>query len=177
MATYEFQGNYESFRDGRRFGPWTEGDIVQLDPADAEWIERDSPGVLAEHGDDSDLAAPPSVAGGARPRHSGDPDRADAAAETKERLDAESVFRQTATGDGVLPGATKEANASEVPTGSASEVLAWVGNDPDRAQAALDAERERDAPRTTLTAGLERIAAQRQQTPAADRMHRGGVNR
>lgn len=174
MGVYEFQGNYEAFRDGRRFGPWAEGDVVQLDPADAEWIERDSPGVLAEHGDDSDLAAPPAAAGGARPRHNGDPDAAEAAAATKERLDAESVFRQTATGDGVVPG--KKATP-EVPTGSASEVLAWVGNDPDRAQAALDAERERDAPRTTLTAGLERIAAQRQQPPAADRMHRGGVNR
>lgn len=174
MATYEFQGNYESFRDGRRFGPWVAGDVVQLDPVDAEWVERDSPGVLAEVGDDSELAAPPAPAGGARPRVSGNPDAADAAATAKERLDAESVFRQTATGDGVVPGAAKEADVDEVPEGSATVVLEWVGSDPDRAQRALDAEAERNQPRTGLTAALEKIAAWQ---PDADRMHRGGETR
>lgn len=173
MSTYEFQGNYESFRDGRRFGPWVEGDVVQLDPADAEWIDRDSPGVLAEHGDDSELAAPPAVAGGARPRVSGNPDAADLADTAKQRLDAESVFRQTATGDGIVPGAAEEADVDEVPEGSATVVLAWVGSDPARAQAALDAETARNQPRTGLTAALERIASWQPE----DRQHRGGETR
>lgn len=182
MATYEFQGNYEAFRDGRRFGPWTEGDVVQLDAADAEWIERDSPGIVSKVGSDSDLAAPPAPGGGARPRVNGDPDRRDVVDAVKERLDAESVFRQTATGDGVMPGATHDADESDVPAGSAAEVLAWVGSDPDRAHAALDAERRRNQPRTGLTSGLERIAAQRDDAEreghaAADRQHRGGANR
>ncbi len=176
MTVYEFHGNYEAFRDGRRFGPWVEGDRVHLDPADAAWIDRDSPGVLSATDDDTDLVDGPAVAGGARPRHSGDPDGAVAAAATKQRLDAESVFRQTATGDGVLPGADEDTDETDVPDGSAAQVLAWVNGDPDRAQTALDVEVERETPRVTLTAALEKIA-DRAQAPDADRQHRGGVNR
>lgn len=39
---------YGASRDGRRFGPWEAGEVVDLDPADAEWIGRDSPGALGE---------------------------------------------------------------------------------------------------------------------------------
>lgn len=44
-----------------------------------------------------------------------------------------------------------------VPTGSAEGVLAWVGDDADRAVAALEAEEKRDKPRATLVAKLEKV--------------------
>jgi hypothetical protein len=47
--------------------------------------------------------------------------------------------------------------ASEVPSGTSNDVLTWVGDDPDRASAALDAENQRDAPRSTLISQLEAI--------------------
>lgn len=46
-----------------------------------------------------------------------------------------------------------------VPDGTAAEVLAWVGDDPDKAGAALVAESARDKPRSTLIAALEKLAA------------------
>jgi hypothetical protein len=46
---------------------------------------------------------------------------------------------------------------SDVPDGTVTEVLAWVGDDPDRAEAALEAERL-GAGRTTLMSRLEAIA-------------------
>lgn len=48
MSRYELNHAYGSARDGLRFGPWQAGEVVDLDPADAEWIERDSPGALTE---------------------------------------------------------------------------------------------------------------------------------
>jgi hypothetical protein len=45
-----------------------------------------------------------------------------------------------------------------VPDGAVGSVLAWVGDDPERAQRALDHERAKQAPRTTLIAELERRA-------------------
>lgn len=44
-----------------------------------------------------------------------------------------------------------------VPTGTVQEVLDWVGDDPGRAQEALDAEQASDTPRTTLINQLESI--------------------
>lgn len=46
MGDYTVQHNYRSTRDGQEFGPWTAGDVVQLDQADADWVNRDSPGAL-----------------------------------------------------------------------------------------------------------------------------------
>lgn len=46
-----------------------------------------------------------------------------------------------------------------VPDGTAAEVLEWVGDDRDRAGAALLAETARDKPRTTLVAALEKLTA------------------
>ena len=43
---FTVQHAYSARRDGRQFGPWSAGDSVDLDPGDAEWIERDSPGAL-----------------------------------------------------------------------------------------------------------------------------------
>ena len=45
-----------------------------------------------------------------------------------------------------------------VPSGTAAEVLAWVGGDPARARAALVAEQARERPRSSLIARLERAA-------------------
>lgn len=47
----------------------------------------------------------------------------------------------------------------DVPQGTAAEVLDWVGDDPARAQAALDDENAQFAPRTTLVSRLETIAS------------------
>lgn len=47
MARYKLGHPYSSFTGGRQFGPWAKGDEVELDDADAKWIERDSPGALA----------------------------------------------------------------------------------------------------------------------------------
>lgn len=46
----------------------------------------------------------------------------------------------------------------QVPTGNVDDVLAWVGDDPDKADRALDAERA-GKNRTTLVSSLESIAA------------------
>lgn len=48
MIRYTLAHGYTAIRDGRRLGPWAAGEVVELDPADAEWIERDSPGALVE---------------------------------------------------------------------------------------------------------------------------------
>jgi hypothetical protein len=50
--------------------------------------------------------------------------------------------------------------SSEVPTGTINEVKAWVGDDKERAQAALDAENEKDNPRSTLVDWLEGVLAE-----------------
>lgn len=42
---------------------------------------------------------------------------------------------------------------------SAAAVLAWVGDDPERAKEALDAEQAKDKPRSTLVKQLEKTAA------------------
>lgn len=46
---------------------------------------------------------------------------------------------------------------SDVPEGSIKEVTAWVGDDKDRAQAALDEENKKDNPRKSLVEKLEDI--------------------
>lgn len=42
--------------------------------------------------------------------------------------------------------------------GVAKDVLAWVGDDPDRADEALEAEQAKDSPRSTLVKALQKIA-------------------
>jgi len=46
MAKYTVNHTYRSRRDGVDFGPYEPGAVVELDPADAEWVNRDSPGCL-----------------------------------------------------------------------------------------------------------------------------------
>ena len=43
--------------------------------------------------------------------------------------------------------------------GTAADVLAWVGEDPERARQALAAEQAKDKPRSTLVKQLEKLAA------------------
>lgn len=49
MPTYTVRHRYGAMRDGQRIGPWTAGMRIELDQADAEWVERDSPGALAPY--------------------------------------------------------------------------------------------------------------------------------
>ncbi|MFL6141582.1 MAG: hypothetical protein ACJ72N_06905 [Labedaea sp.] len=51
----------------------------------------------------------------------------------------------------------------EVPDGNAEQVQTWVGDDPDRARRALDAERQREQPRSGLTGHLEKVVAKAEQ--------------
>lgn len=46
MAAYRVHHVYYSFRDGVHYGPWTPGEIVDLEPETAEWMNRDSEGVV-----------------------------------------------------------------------------------------------------------------------------------
>lgn len=50
MDRYEVQHRYGAYRDGQQIGPWAEGDQVELSLADAEWVNRDSPGCLLRAG-------------------------------------------------------------------------------------------------------------------------------
>jgi hypothetical protein len=96
MGTWKLNHAYESYRDGIRFGPWAKGDLVNLDDADAAWVERDSAGALSKV-DDKKVPEGPAVpvpAAGARPRVGGDPDRADAATAAQERVHADARARQ-----------------------------------------------------------------------------------
>ena len=56
--------------------------------------------------------------------------------------------------DKMAPGAE---GTSELAAKTADAILADVGEDPEAAQAALDAELKREKPRTSLTAKLEKI--------------------
>lgn len=70
---------------------------------------------------------------------------------------SQSSSRPPTTVAGRSTSAGPVASASEdarVPDGTASDVLAWVGDDPNRARAALDAERRRTNPRQSLVAQL-----------------------
>jgi hypothetical protein len=44
--------------------------------------------------------------------------------------------------------------------GTAADILAWVGDDPERAELALEAEQAKDKPRSTLVKQLEKLAEQ-----------------
>lgn len=46
MSKYKVNHPYTAARDGKRFGPWDAGDEVDIEAADAEWVNRDSPGTL-----------------------------------------------------------------------------------------------------------------------------------
>lgn len=46
MGAYAVNHRYSAARDGRTFGPFEPGTVVELDEADADWVNRDSPGCL-----------------------------------------------------------------------------------------------------------------------------------
>ena len=50
MAAFTVQHRYAAFRDGQQVGPWAKGDRVELEQADADWVNRDSPGCLLAAG-------------------------------------------------------------------------------------------------------------------------------
>lgn len=50
-----------------------------------------------------------------------------------------------------------EEEENRTPTGTRPEIMAWVGEDKERAQRALDAENANDKPRKTLVADLEAL--------------------
>lgn len=50
MAKYTVNHAYRSFSDGVQYGPYEPGTVVELVAADAEWVNRDSPGCLTEVG-------------------------------------------------------------------------------------------------------------------------------
>ncbi len=56
MPRYLVNHAYRSFSDGRQFGPFTAGETVELGEAEAEWVNRDSPGCLSPEADED--AAP-----------------------------------------------------------------------------------------------------------------------
>jgi hypothetical protein len=51
----------------------------------------------------------------------------------------------------------EEKSGTGVPDGTTAEVLAWVGDDKERAQAALDKENADESPRKGLTGELEKL--------------------
>jgi len=61
MATtqYEVRHAYRSSRDGQQFGPWRAGEVIELSEADADWVNRDSPGCLLAAGGVVEGAPPP----------------------------------------------------------------------------------------------------------------------
>lgn len=58
MSRYIVQHAYKAFRDGQLFGPWEADLEIEIEEADAEWINRDSPDTLAPVDDKSGTPAP-----------------------------------------------------------------------------------------------------------------------
>jgi hypothetical protein len=46
MPLFKVESSYSSYHDGRQFGPYEPGEVVELEQADAEWVNRDAPGTL-----------------------------------------------------------------------------------------------------------------------------------
>lgn len=76
-------------------------------------------------------------------------------------LDDEKAHKQRSSLVGYLEQVIAEAASADdaVPDGDVDEVLAWVGEDKDRAQEALDAENAKADARVTLTEPLEAMLA------------------
>jgi len=71
MPRYEVRHAYQASRDGRQFGPWVAGDTVELEAADAEWVDRDSPGCLLAAGGVLEAPARQQPAGADRQHRGG----------------------------------------------------------------------------------------------------------
>lgn len=59
MPRYTVNHRYESRRDGRQWGPWVAGTVVDLSPADAAWLNADSPGVVVLEVEPEPTPVPP----------------------------------------------------------------------------------------------------------------------
>jgi NACalpha-BTF3-like transcription factor len=79
----------------------------------------------------------------------------------QEQLDKGYVARVNEDGTPwVAPEPEPAADPDEVPAGSVAVVLAWVGEDREKAMRALEAENAADKPRTTLVTALEALATE-----------------
>jgi hypothetical protein len=68
MPTYTVNHAYRALRDGAVFGPYEPGTTVELSDADAEWVNRDSPGCLTEAATAKAKAEPEGATVGANDR-------------------------------------------------------------------------------------------------------------
>lgn len=75
MDAYQVQHRYAAYRDGQQIGPWVEGDKVELSAADAEWVNRDSPGCLLAAGGVVKDAPEREKPAGPNRQHRGGPNR------------------------------------------------------------------------------------------------------
>lgn len=75
--------------------------------------------------------------------------------EAQVAVDGPDVAQVDDTGTDESPAEQPAANTDDVPDGVMADVLAWVGEDAERARAALDAEQQREKPRATLVSALE----------------------
>jgi hypothetical protein len=75
-----------------------------------------------------------------------------------EPVDDEARALLEAPQEGSAPRVDKPPTELDI-DGTAADVLAWVGEDPDRAEEALAAEQAKDRPRSTLVKQLEKLAA------------------
>lgn len=66
MVSYTVARRYTARRDGQTFGPWEPGDQVDLEPDDADWVNRDSPGALEPNPKSESAAGPAAGKGGGR---------------------------------------------------------------------------------------------------------------
>lgn len=63
---FKLTRDYTAVCDGRQYGPWPAGQLVELEADESAWIERDSPGALLDLGErrgervDDDPAAEPA---------------------------------------------------------------------------------------------------------------------
>jgi len=61
MPRYLVNHHYGSMRDGKQWGPWQAGLVIDLSPADVEWLNTDSPGVLSLEVEPDSEPEPPAA--------------------------------------------------------------------------------------------------------------------
>lgn len=78
MPRYTVNHAYRAFSDGVQYGPYEQGTVVELVEADAEWVNRDSPGCLTPVGAKPAKAEEPERQASATPnrQHKGGRNRA-----------------------------------------------------------------------------------------------------
>lgn len=62
MPRYTIQRSYASAHNTKVYGPWEAGEVIELEQHIAEWVDRDSPGVLApvvDEPEESETSEPP----------------------------------------------------------------------------------------------------------------------